>query len=60
VAALTTRGLKNQDMENVVDWIDRILKDTDNESEIHQVKSEINQFMQSFPLYPDWKINSGH
>jgi glycine hydroxymethyltransferase len=60
VAALTTRGLKNQDMEHVVDWIDRILKDTDNESEIHQVKSEINQFMQSFPLYPDWKINSGH
>jgi glycine hydroxymethyltransferase len=60
VAALTTRGLKNQDMENVVDWIDRILKDTDNESEIQQVKSEINQFMQSFPLYPDWKINSGH
>jgi glycine hydroxymethyltransferase len=60
VTALTTRGLKNQDMENVVDWIDRILKDTDNESEIHQVKSEINQFMQSFPLYPDWKINSGH
>jgi glycine hydroxymethyltransferase len=60
VAALTTRGLKNQDMENVVEWIDRILKDTDNESEIHQVKSEINQFMQSFPLYPDWKINSGH
>ncbi|MBK8685733.1 MAG: serine hydroxymethyltransferase [Bacteroidetes bacterium] len=60
VAALTTRGLKNQDMENVVDWIDRILKDTDNESEIQQVKSEINQFMQSFPLYPDWKINSKH
>ncbi len=60
VAALTTRGLKNQDMENVVDWIDRILKDTDNEFEIQQVKSEINQFMQSFPLYPDWKINSGH
>lgn len=60
VAALTTRGLKNQDMENVVDWIDRILKDTDHESEIEQVKSEINQFMQSFPLYPDWKINSGH
>ena len=60
VAALTTRGLKNEDMQLVVNWIDRILKDTDNESEIQQVKSEINQFMQSFPLYPDWKIASGH
>lgn len=56
VSALTTRGLKEQHMEQIVDWIDTVIQDTENESKIVTVKNDINQFMKGFPLYPGWKI----
>lgn len=56
VPALTTRGMKEADMEQAVTWIDRILGDADNEQTIHSVKGEINAYMQQFPLYPGWEI----
>jgi glycine hydroxymethyltransferase len=56
VPALTTRGLKEGHMTHIVDWIDTILMDTENEQKIIKVRTEINEFMKQFPLYPDWKI----
>jgi glycine hydroxymethyltransferase len=56
VPALTTRGLTESHMGMIVDWIDTILTDTDNESKIITVKQEINQFMEGFTLYPNWKV----
>lgn len=55
VPAITTRGLKEGDMMQVVNWIDTILMNIDNESKAMQVKGEINDFMIGFPLYPNWK-----
>jgi glycine hydroxymethyltransferase len=56
VPAITTRGLKENDMKTVVNWIDSILMNTENEHNIAKVKGEINEFMNQFTLYPNWKI----
>ncbi len=56
VPALTTRGLKEGDMEHIANWIDTILMDAENEQTTIRVKGEINEFMHAFQLYPGWKI----
>ncbi len=53
VPAITTRGLKEKDMQTVVDFIDRVLMDIDNENTITAVKEEVKKFMEQFPLYPE-------
>jgi glycine hydroxymethyltransferase len=53
VPAITTRGMKEKDMQTVVDFIDRILMDIDNEATISAVKEEVGKFMEQFPLYPE-------
>ncbi|CAH2560050.1 serine hydroxymethyltransferase [Cardinium endosymbiont of Oedothorax gibbosus] len=49
-AAITTRGLVASDMLLVVEWIDRVLKNIENESKIKKVKEEVNKYMSHFPL----------
>ena len=51
VPAVTTRGMKEVDMEKVVSLIDRILSDIENENVIAEVRSEVKEMMQRFPLY---------
>jgi glycine hydroxymethyltransferase len=53
VPAVTTRGMKEDDMETVVALIDRILMSPDDEAIIAAVKGEVKRFMQKFPLYPE-------
>jgi glycine hydroxymethyltransferase len=53
VPAVTTRGMKEEDMETVVALIDRILMSPDDEAIIAAVKGEVKRFMQKFPLYPE-------
>lgn len=53
VPAITTRGLKEQDMEQVVNWLDRVLMAPDNDTVIAAVRGEVNEFMNAFPLYPE-------
>jgi glycine hydroxymethyltransferase len=50
-AALTTRGFKEKDMKQVVDWIDRVLIAADDANVKAQVKREINKYVAEFPLY---------
>jgi len=52
-AAVTTRGLKEADCRQIVDWIDGILTDIDNEAAIHATRRKINAFMAEFPLYAE-------
>lgn len=56
VPALTTRGLQEKHMPQIVHWIDSILTNIGDEKNIAQVKAEINVFMQGFPLYQNWSI----
>ena len=51
VPAITTRGMKEKDMQIVVDLIDRVLMDIDNEATIDTVRGEVKELMKGFPLY---------
>ena len=53
VPAITTRGMKEEHMQTVVDFIDRILMNTDDVNIIDSVKTEVRSLMQQFPLYPE-------
>jgi glycine hydroxymethyltransferase len=50
VPAITTRGMKEADMEKVVALIDRIMMDIDNEETVLAVKEEVHGMMKGFPL----------
>ena len=49
--AVTTRGLKEADMEVIVDMIDRVLSDPDNEQVIASVKKQVNEMMTPRPMF---------
>ena len=50
-AAVTTRGMKEKDMENIVNYIDEVLQNVENENKISSIKEEVNNWMKNFPLY---------
>lgn len=50
-AAVTTRGMKESDMIQIVELIDEVLMNHDNDSKIASVKQKINTWMSGFPLY---------
>ncbi|TAE48139.1 MAG: serine hydroxymethyltransferase [Bacteroidetes bacterium] len=49
--ALTTRGLKEADVEVVASLIDRVLMNPESESVIADVRGEVNEFMHKFPMF---------
>lgn len=49
--AVTSRGMNETHMQQIADWIDRIITDVENEANMARVKAEVNEFMQGFPLY---------
>lgn len=49
--AVTTRGLKEEHMDQIANFIDRIISDIENEANIKNVKSEVNAMMEEFPLF---------
>ncbi len=53
VPAITTRGMKESDMETVVNFVDTILMNIENEGIIEKTKGQVKDFMQAFPLYPE-------
>ncbi|NNF19986.1 MAG: serine hydroxymethyltransferase [Flavobacteriaceae bacterium] len=50
-AAITTRGLVEKDMEVIVRLVDKVLNNPEDESQIEEVKKEVNQMMQGLPLF---------
>lgn len=53
VPAVTTRGLKEEHMEKIVDFIDRAIIKADDEEGLDLIAHEVNNFMKQFPLYPE-------
>lgn len=49
--AITTRGFKEEDCLKVVEWVDSVILNANKESMLHDIKLEINNFMENFPLY---------
>ena len=48
--ALTTRGLKEVEMDQVADWIDASIKHSKDEKLLMNIRSEIREFTRSYPL----------
>jgi glycine hydroxymethyltransferase len=51
VAAITTRGLKEVDMESIVALIDRVIVNPDDEVSLEAVANDVHQLMEGRPLF---------
>ncbi len=49
--ALTTRGMKEEEMARVAAWIVRVLEDLEDEKALAKVRAEVKEFGAEFPLY---------
>jgi glycine hydroxymethyltransferase len=53
VPAVTTRGMKEKDVETIAGMIDKVLMNIDDANIITSVQGEVKEFMKQFPLYPE-------
>lgn len=49
--AITTRGLKENHMELIVDLVDRVISNINDEAVIEATRKEVNELMKQFPLF---------
>ena len=49
--AITTRGVKEDKMDYIVELIDRVLHDPENEENIAAVRKDVNAMMAEYPLF---------
>ena len=52
-AAITTRGLNNDDCIQVVEWIDDAISNWDNDSRLKEIRESVNAKMSEYPLFKD-------
>src|ERR1700712_81243 len=50
-AAITTRGMKEKQMESIVELIDAVIVDPDNEHSLGKVRKKVHKLMEDYPLY---------
>ncbi len=50
--AVTTRGMKEAEMEIIADLINRVISNPDNKKIHAEVRKEVSQLTERFPLYP--------
>ncbi|WP_407426583.1 serine hydroxymethyltransferase [Arcticibacter sp.] len=50
-AAITSRGVKEEQMEAIVELIDAVLADPENEEHLESIKTKVKRMMADFPLY---------
>ncbi|GET46251.1 serine hydroxymethyltransferase [Capnocytophaga felis] len=51
VAAVTTRGLKEDDMQIIADFIDEVIKNHQNDEYLEEIAEKVNDFMEDRPLF---------
>jgi len=49
--AMTTRGMKEEEMKIIAEFIDRVISNINNEDVIKKVKQEVKEFTSRFPLF---------
>lgn len=52
-AAITSRGMKEAEVEKVASWIDELISNPEDESKIESIRKQVNVFAADFPLYPE-------
>lgn len=53
VPAITTRGMRQEHMQFVVNVIDNALMNADDDNTLTVIRKQVNGFMEQFPLYPE-------
>jgi len=51
--AVTTRGLKEEHMEQIADWMKQAIDARDNDAVLAELREEVKAFVQQFPLPSD-------
>jgi glycine hydroxymethyltransferase len=51
--AMTTRGMKENEMRRIAKLISKVIKNITDEKVIHQVRQEVIELCEEFPLYPE-------
>jgi glycine hydroxymethyltransferase len=52
-AAITTRGMNQENCEQIVEWMDKALTHRNDNAVLQSIHHEVNDFASSFRLYPD-------
>ena len=53
--ALTTRGMKENEMRTIASWIDEVILNYANEEKLADIKNQVKELTKNFPLYPTLK-----
>jgi len=53
-AALTTRGMKREEMVRIAGWISRVLAAPTDDSLVGMVRGEVRELCDAFPLYEEF------
>jgi len=51
--AITTRGLKEQHMEQIAEWMKRAIEAREDDEELANIRDQVREFVQKFPLPSD-------
>ncbi|OHD12626.1 MAG: serine hydroxymethyltransferase [Spirochaetes bacterium GWD1_27_9] len=51
--ALTTRGMKESEMEIIAGWIEEVIKNVDNDNKLKDISVEVKKLCDKFPIYKD-------
>jgi glycine hydroxymethyltransferase len=57
--AMTSRGLREEHMTQIAEFIDRVLMNVDNQELHRTVNNEVREFCAQFPLYADQQQQAG-
>jgi glycine hydroxymethyltransferase len=52
-AALTTRGMNEEHMRLIVDWMDQLISDSDNEALQAKIGAQVRELASGFPLFAE-------
>lgn len=50
-AAISTRGMKEKQMEHIVELIDAVIVDPENEPSLKKIRKKVHRLMDEYPLY---------
>jgi glycine hydroxymethyltransferase len=50
--AVTSRGMKEKEMQTIADWITRALREVNNEAALRSIAGGVAELCRKFPVYP--------
>ena len=57
--AVTTRGMKEAEMERIAEFIDRVLAAPEDAASLARIKAEVKELANAFPLYTVAEASAG-